>query len=110
MDSDFEIKLKGFNKEINLMHQVMLVYMIMVMLMLQFIRAVRKGVWEGNLNALVKFVFDKLSYAKRTPIYISEMFASREGDPELWQEFSSGNRVVNKSQVASCIHTFIIPT
>ena len=50
-DSDFETKLKGFNKQGNHMHQVMLVYMRMVMLMLQFIRAVRNGDWEGHLNA-----------------------------------------------------------
>ena len=31
-DSDFETKSEGFNKEGNLMHQVMLVYMRMVML------------------------------------------------------------------------------
>ena len=106
-DSGYESKLEGFNKGGNLMHQVMLVYMRMVLLMLQFIRAVRNGDWEGHLNALAKFVkyffaFDKLYYARMTPIYISEMYALRESDPELWQEFSSGNWVVNKSQVASC--------
>ena len=106
-DSGYEQKLEGFNKEGNLMHQVMLVYMRMVLLMLQFIRAVRNGDWEGHLNALAKlvkyfFAFDKLNYARMTLIYISEMYALWESDPELWQEFSSGNWVVNKSQVASC--------
>ena len=81
------------------MDQVMLVYMRMVMLMLQFIRAVCYSDWEGHLNALAKFVkyffaFDKLNYARMIPIYTLEMFALREGDPELWQEFSSGNWVV----------------
>ena len=48
------------------MHQDILVYMRMVSLMLQFIRAVRTGDWEGHLNALSVFVkyffaFDKLN-------------------------------------------------
>ena len=38
-----------------------------------------------------------------TPIYISEMFALKESDPELWQELTTENWVVNKSpQVSSC--------
>ena len=56
------------------------------------------------LAAFVKyfFAFDKLNYSRMIPIYISEMFALKESDPELWQEFTTGNWVVNKSQVASC--------
>ena len=44
--SDLETKFASFNKEGKLMVQVILVYMGMVLLMLQFIRAVRNGDWE----------------------------------------------------------------
>ena len=62
--TDLETKFASFNKEVKLMHQVILVYM--VSLMLQFIRAVRNGDWEGHLNVLSAFVkyffaFDKLN-------------------------------------------------
>ena len=105
--TDLETKFASYNKEGKLMHQVILVYMRMVSLMLQFIRAVRNGDWEGHLNVLAAFVkyffaFDKLNYSRMIPIYISEMFALKESDPELWQEFTTGNWVVNKSQVALC--------
>ena len=46
--TDLETKFASYNKEGKLMHQVILVYMRMVSLMLQFIRAVRNGDWEGH--------------------------------------------------------------
>ena len=53
--TDLETKFACFNKEGKLKHQVILVYMRMVSLIYQFIRAVRNGDWEGHLNALVAF-------------------------------------------------------
>ena len=38
------------------MHQVILIYMRMVVVIIQLIRAVRNGVWEGHLNAVIEFV------------------------------------------------------
>ena len=36
------------------------------------------------------------------PLYLSEMLSLQETDPNLWEEFSSGNWVVNKSKIAFC--------
>ena len=79
----------------------------MVMVMLDFIRAVRNGDWAMHLNALEQFskyffAWDRLNYARMIPLYLSEMLSLQEIDPNLFEEFSSGNWVVNKSKIAFC--------
>lgn len=105
--SNFETIFSSFNKAGKRMHQAMLVYMRMVMLMLEFIKAVRNGDWVMHLNALeqfTKYFFakDRLNYARMIPLYLSEMLSLQEIDPTLCEEFASGNWVVNKSKIAFC--------
>ena len=55
-------------------------------------RAVRNDDWEMHLNALGAFVnfsfaFDKLNFARMTPIYLSEIYSPRGADPILRNEF-----------------------
>ena len=105
--SNFETLLYSFNKEGKQLHQAMLIYMRMVTIMLDFIRAVRNGDWTMHLNTLEQFTkyffaCDRLNYARMIPRYLSEMLSLQEIDPNLWEEFSSGNWVVNKSKVAFC--------
>ena len=33
------------------------------------------------------------------PVYLSEMFALKEQDPELWEYFKQGNFSVNKTRI-----------
>ena len=54
--SNFETRLSHFIKEGKPMLQVMLIHIRVVVVMLQLIRAVRNGDWEGHLNALIAFV------------------------------------------------------
>ena len=48
------------------------------------------------------FAFDRLNYARMIPLYVPEMLSLHEIDPNLWEEFSSGNWVVKKSKIAFC--------
>jgi hypothetical protein len=82
-------------------------YMTMVLEMLMYIRAVRSGDWNLHLDtteAFVKYFFahDKLNYARLTPVYLADMRTLAETDPCIWEEFMTGNWVVNKSLVPFC--------
>ena len=92
----------------NPMFQVFNQYMRMVMEMMLFVRAVPTGNWSLHLRSLemlVKYFFihDRLNYARMIPAYLAEMKALPDTDPDIYQEFSDGNWVVNKSsQVPFC--------
>lgn len=90
----------------NPMFKVMRQYMRMVTEMLAFIRAVRTGDWELHLKALATFTryffaHDMLNYAHMIPIYLAEMDALKESDPDVAKEFLQGNWVVNTNSDTS---------
>ena len=83
--------------------QVFRQYMTMVMDMILFISAVRTGDWLLHLTALKSFTkyffaYDRLNYARMIPLYLAEMEVLPTSDPELYEEFLTGNWVVNKNQ------------
>ena len=54
-------------------------------------------------SALEEFVaLDELNYARMIPIYLTEMSQLERTYPEIWSEFSNGNRVVNKKTHPLC--------
>ena len=67
-----------------------------------FIRAVLTAYWELHLETLevfTKYFFahDRLNYARMIPLYLAEMGALSNTDPEIYAEFNDGNWVVNKT-------------
>ena len=77
-------------------------YMRIVLEMMLFITSVRTGDWHLHLTALklfAKYFFahDRLNYARMIPLYLAEMQRLPESDPEIYDEFLSGNWVVNKN-------------
>ena len=97
-------KMKEFDQshENSPMFMVFRHYMGMVLEMLMFIRAVRTANWELHLEALeifTKYFFahDRLNYARMIPVYLAEMKALSNTDPEIYAEFKGGNWVVNKN-------------
>ena len=91
------------------MFKVMVMYMNMVILLLNFIRATRSALWDLHLAALegfarFVFAFDRLKYARMVPVYISDMKHVQSSDPDagIWHEFEHGNFVVNKSDMPFC--------
>ena len=97
-------KMKEFDEshENSPMFKVFRQYMGMVLEMLMFIRAVRTANWELHLEALeifTKYFFahDRLNYARMIPLYLAEMKALSNTDPEIYAEFKDGNWVVNKN-------------
>lgn len=83
--------------------QVFRQYMRMVMDMMLFVSAVRKGDWFLHLTALKSFTkyffaHDRLNYATMIPLYLAEMEVLLKSDPDVYEEFFSGNWVVNKNQ------------
>lgn len=88
------------------MFQVFRQYMSMVMEMLCFIKAVRRGDWQMHLEALevfTKYFFahDRLNYARMIPVYLAEMASIESSDPDIHHEFLQGNWVVNKNESVS---------
>ena len=78
-------------------------YMRIVMDMMLFVSAVTTGDWLLHLTALksfTKYLFshDRLNYARMIPLYLAEMEVMPKSDPEVYEEFLSGNWVVNKNQ------------
>ena len=87
--------------------QVFRHYMRMVMEMILFITAVRTGDWLLHLTALNSFMkyffaFDRLNYARMIPLYLAEMELLPKSDPDIYDEFISGNWVVNKNPNSAC--------
>ena len=85
-------------------------YMYMVMKMVAFIRAVRIRDWSLHLIALEMFtkyffVHDRINNALMiyVRVYLAEMSSLNEGDPEIHEELTLGNWLVNKNaQVLFC--------
>ena len=58
--------------------------------LLLFVRTTRQKDWELN---------DLQNYSRMVPVYLSEMFALKEQDPELWEYFKQGNFSINKTRI-----------
>ena len=83
--------------------QVFRQYMRMVMDMMLFVSPVRTGDWLLHLTVLKSFTkyffaHHRLNYARIIPLYLAEMEVTPKSDPEVYEEFLSGNWVVNKNQ------------
>lgn len=79
-------------------------YMDMVITLLEFIRATRARIWRlhlSSLESLCKYFFahNRLKYAQMVPLYIADMYALKDNDPDIWEEFCQGHFCVKKSQV-----------
>ena len=92
-------------------------YIKFVLVLLGFIRATREGIWDLHLSSLEElckyfFALDRQKYARMLPLYIADMKALQTSDPDIWDEFQSGNFVVNKNEVAlnanACARYFLI--
>ena len=75
----------------------------MVIEMLSFIRAVRTWDWQLHLSSLqvfTKYFFahDKINYARMIPVYLAKIASLNDINPRLYEEFTNGNWVVNKTQ------------
>ena len=97
-------KMKEFDEshETSPMFMVFRQYMGMVLEMLMFIRAVCTANWELHLEALEIFTkhffgHDHLNYAQMIPLYLAEIKALSNTDPDIYAEFKDGNWVVNKN-------------
>ena len=102
-------QMSGFNDDVanRPLAKAIRQYMKMVLAMITYIRAVRTGDWILHLDAtetFVKYFFahDKLNYARMLPVYLADMKALAQSDPEVWEEFKEGNWVVNKSSSPFC--------
>ena len=67
-----------------------------------YIRDARTANWALHLSALAEFVkyffaLDKLNYANMIPIYLAELSQLERTYPDIWPEFSNGNRVAVKN-------------
>lgn len=79
-------------------------YMKLVVNLLMFISASRKGLWDLHLASLEElcplfFSQNRLKYAQHVPEYLAKMYALQHSDPEVWEQFQNGNFCVRKSSV-----------
>lgn len=70
----------------------------MVMEMFAFIQAVCSGHWKLHLLALELLKKYKICYLRMIPLYLAEMASLESSDPEIYEEFITGNWVVNESK------------
>ena len=82
-------------------------YMEFVAFILMYLRATREGNWKLHLDsrkALCKYFFahDRLNYARMVPLYLAQMELLESTDPEIHEEFMSGNFCVNKNDIPFC--------
>ena len=73
-------------------------------LLLLFTRATRQQLWELHLSTLHElakyfFAYDIFSYARMTPVYLSQMYELKEKDSETWESFMDGYFSLNKTSV-----------
>lgn len=71
-------------------------YMDMVITLLEFIRATQAGIWRLHLlslESLCKYFFahNILKYTQMVPLYIADMYALKDNDPDIWEEFCQGH-------------------
>ena len=82
-------------------------YLDMVELMLMFVKSVRSSDFLLSLASLkifLKYFFamDRRNYARMITSYLSEMDELQETAPLIWNEFTSGDWVVNQSGKPFC--------
>ena len=64
----------------------------MVSVLLEFINASRSRNWLVHLNTLEEIIpyvtsMDRIKYHRMLPVYLSDMRALEERDPNIWQFF-----------------------
>ena len=101
---EFQEKQEEFDNSLTKQAKFLRNFMKMFESLLLFVRATRQKDWElhlMSLNGLVKYFFAHglQNYARMVPVYLSEMFALKEQDPELWEYFKQGNFSVNKTRI-----------
>ena len=74
----------------------------MVMGIMLFVSVVRTGDWLLHLTALKSFTkyffaYDRPNYVRMIPLHPAEMEVLPKSDPEIYEDFLSGNWVVNKN-------------
>ena len=85
----------------NPMFKVFRQYMSMELEMM-FVRAVRTANWQLHLQALELFskyffAHDRLNYARMIPVYLADMKALPQSDPDIYIELVDENWIVNKN-------------
>ena len=64
-----------------------------------FICVTREGNWKLHLESLKAFAHDRLNYARMVPLYLAQMEILESSDPEIHQEFMTGNFRVNRNDI-----------
>ena len=73
--------------------------------LLQVIECCRLADFEGfltNLDCSIRYLFSKdlLNYARLMPVYVGDMYTLKADDPVTWEALTSGDFVVNNSNIA----------
>ncbi|KAJ8034477.1 hypothetical protein HOLleu_21334 [Holothuria leucospilota] len=77
-------------------------YIDMIQLLLQFLRAERRGDWLLHLSVTAAmtphfFAFDRPNYSRWLPVYLADMNNLPQSHPIVHQEFINGNHSVSRS-------------
>jgi hypothetical protein len=96
---DFKAKMEG-----NSMFRFIYSYLEMLSYLFDFIYASRARNWDLHLSSLQKMIpgiimMDRIKYRRWLPVYLADMVALRENDPEIWNYFEEGNFSVQKTTI-----------
>ena len=109
-NSEFTEKLEEFDtiqKQLSPTFKMLRDYMAMVECLLNLVRFVRSGDWNGHITsveAIVPYFFalDMHNYSGMMAYYLADMKNSKTFYPSIWKEFEEGNWVVKKSITPFC--------
>ena len=97
-DKNVVEKLERFegNRKNNTTFQFLMKYKDMVTILFKFTNVFRSRNWLAHLNTLEEIVpyvtaIDTIKYRRMLPVYLSDMRALEERDPNIWQFFLNGH-------------------
>lgn len=103
-DINFFQLLEDFGKQFKNQPKFLWHYLKLFEIVLLFTRASRQSNWQLHLASLESFVkyffaFDQINYARLSPVYLAQMYALKDKDPDTWAFLNEGNFSVNKSGI-----------
>ena len=95
-------KFKTFGKENSDSFMFWEVYLTMVHILLNYVRAERDGIWDLHLSSVAQmlpyfFGFDRINYSRWISVYLADMRLLPQTAPAVHNEFVKGNYPVKQT-------------
>ena len=107
IQTDLTDKLDAFDRTLGKQSIFYRNRMAMFECLLLFLHGAKQRCWELHLSSLHQltkyfFVQDQQNYTRMVTVYLAELHALKEKEPEVWQFLSEGNITVSKTDKPFC--------